>query len=118
MARWIFFFIAVLLGILAGMYYGWVINPVEYVDTAPDSLRIDYKTDYVLMVAEVYGGEGDLDLAVRRLALLGDTPPTEMVVEAMLYAVENGYGEYDLALMQALADALQSWIPGGEAPGP
>ncbi len=100
------------------MYYGWVVSPVEYVDTAPDSLRIDYKTDYVLMVAEAYHVEADLGLAVRRLALLGDNPPAETVAQATLFAVEQGYARTDLALIQALADALQSWNPSLEVPGP
>ena len=30
---------AVLLGAAAGLFYGWVVNPVEYVDIAPESLR-------------------------------------------------------------------------------
>ena len=36
------------------MFYGWVVNPVEYIDIAPESPRVDYKTDYVLMTAEAY----------------------------------------------------------------
>ncbi len=54
MSRWTKFLIAVILGAAAGLFYGWVVNPVEYVDIAPESLRVDYKTDYVLMVAESY----------------------------------------------------------------
>ena len=58
-SRWILFIIAILAGAGLGLLYGWVINPVDYVDTAPDTLRIDYKTDFVLMVAEAYQGESD-----------------------------------------------------------
>ena len=48
-SRWILFIFAILVGAGLGLLYGWVINPVDYVDTTPDTLRIDYKTDYVLM---------------------------------------------------------------------
>jgi len=118
MTRWILFLITIVLGAAAGMYYGWVINPVKYIDTAPDSLRIDYITDYVLMVAEAYQAEGNLDLAVRRLALLGDTPPQERVLNAIVFALEQKYIEADLALMQKLADDLQTWNPSLEIPYP
>lgn len=116
MSRWIAFLLVIILGAAAGMYFGWVINPVEYVDTAPDSLRIDYKTDYVLMVAEVYHAENDLGLAARRLALLGDLPPQQVVGDAISFANNNNYPQPDLALMQSLAEALKTWNPSLELP--
>ncbi|UCF61533.1 MAG: hypothetical protein JSV37_02300, partial [Anaerolineaceae bacterium] len=67
--------VGLIIGLVVGLIYGWVLRPVEYVDTAPDTLREDYRTDYVLMVAEAYAGDGDLDLAQIRLATLGPQPP-------------------------------------------
>lgn len=118
MSRWIRFLIAIAIGAAAGMYYGWVLKPVEYIETAPDSLRIDYKTDFVLMVAEAYRAENDLSMAVRRLGMLGDKPPMDIVVEAILFAVDNDYAESDLKIMQSLADDLQTWNPSLEIPSP
>ena len=112
MARWIKFLIAIALGAAAGMYFGWVVSPVEYVDASPAALRVDYRADYVLMVAEVYDSEGDLSMAVRRLAQLGDLPPADIVAEAIAFGMEkNNFVEPDLALLQKLAIALQSWNP-------
>jgi hypothetical protein len=45
MSRWMKFLTAILLGAAAGLFYGWVVNPVEYVEITPRSLRVDYKTD-------------------------------------------------------------------------
>lgn len=119
MSRWIKFLIAIGLGAAAGMYFGWVISPVEYVDAAPAALRVDYRADYVLMVAEVYAAEGDLNLAVQRLALLGDLPPAQVVAEAIAFGIEkNNFVEPDLALLQQLAQDLQSWNPSLGAPAP
>jgi hypothetical protein len=117
MGRWIRFLIAILLGIVIGLIYGWVFNPVQYVDTAPDSLREDFRTDYVLMVAEAYQAEEDLSVAVRRLAMLGDAPAREIVRRALLFAEDVGYAESDLELMRTLEDDLQAWNPavGGSA---
>src|SRR3989304_1587990 len=64
------FLIGLALGVVLGLGYAWRIQPVAYYDTAPDSLRQDYRVDYVLMVAQSYQGEGDLRLALLRLAAL------------------------------------------------
>lgn len=118
MSRWIAFIIAIALGMIAGLLYGWVISPVEYIDTAPNSLRSDYKTDYVLMIAEAYGLDHDVGLAARRLASLGDLTPSEHVDQALAFAVQNGYGQTDLLLMRTLADALYVWNPNLDIPSP
>jgi hypothetical protein len=110
-SRWIRFLIAVLLGGALGLIYGWVVNPVKYVDTTPNSLRADYQADYVLMVAESYHANRDLPLAARRLALLGDAAPTEHVQQAMIFGAQNGYAEPDLDLLSQLASDLKTWNP-------
>jgi hypothetical protein len=118
MKRWIYFLLAVLIGVAAGLYYGWELNPVEYVETTPATLRIDFQTDYVLMVAEAYQGEGDLDLAARRLAVLGETPPAEIVRQAMIYAAQIAYADSDQDLLGKLASDFQTWNPLLGAPTP
>jgi hypothetical protein len=118
MRRWIWFFIAVGLGFGVGLLYGWVISPVKYVDTTLSNLRYDFQTDYVLMAAEAYRADGDLDLAARRLAALGDTPPAEIVRQAMIYAAQLQYADSDQELLSQLASALQTWTPPGGALAP
>jgi hypothetical protein len=118
MSRWILFLITIALGFAAGLYYGWRLDPVEYVDTAPDSLREDYKADYVLMVAEAYQGEGDLNMALNRLSLLGNQPPAEIVETAIHFAatIDPPYAEVDLVLMRKLAEDIRARFPAAEAP--
>jgi len=118
MSRWFFFLLSIGFGIAAGLFYGWVVKPVEYIETSPDSLRIDYKTDYVLMTAETYHAEGNLEMALRRLAVLGDSSPSDSIASALVFAAKTGYGEADIALMQNLADALQVISPTAEIPQP
>jgi len=81
-------------------------------------LRMDYKTDYVLMVAEAYRLENNLNLAARRLALLGTDTPDETVSKALEFARQIGYNESDIVLIQSLADGLRTWNPSLEAPPP
>jgi hypothetical protein len=105
--RVVWFFIMIALGAAAGLVYGWVINPVKYVDTSPASLRRDYQADYVLMVAEIYAGDGNLEQANRRLVMLSSQPPARVVADAQLTARELGYAAADKDLLDRLAQALK-----------
>jgi len=116
MPRWLKFLIALALGVAAGLVYGWVVSPVQYVDTAPESLRADYRADYVLMAAEVYHVDHDLDAAARRLTIFGSTPPAGIATQALTYAFQNKFPDADLRLLQELSAALQTWQPAGGAP--
>jgi hypothetical protein len=118
MSRWLSIFIALGIGAALGLVYGWVIDPVQFTDVTPDTLRIDYRTDYVLMVAEAYQSEQDPALAARRLAVLGSDPPALIAGEAYNFAQQSIYPADDLALIQELEVALQTWqpIPGTSLP--
>lgn len=105
----IWFVICLLAGIALGVIYGWVINPSQLVDAPPDTLRKDYKADYVLMTAEIYARESDTAKAARRLALLGNEPPVRLVQRAILDGRELGYATVDLDLLGKLLQALQIW---------
>ncbi|NJD59023.1 MAG: hypothetical protein C3F13_17105 [Anaerolineales bacterium] len=118
MSRWTKFLLVLILGAAAGLFYGWVVNPVEYVDIGPQNLRSDYKTDYTLMVAESYQVDHVLGLAVRRLADIGNSAPQEIVTEALNYALQHDYAPQDMALLQSLGDDLASWDPNQEVPTP
>ena len=82
-------FLGLALGLLSGLLIGWLVLPLEYVDTDPSSLRSDFRTDYVLMTAAAYAGEGDIGLAQVRLAALGPQPPSEIVAQAASKKAEN-----------------------------
>jgi hypothetical protein len=109
--RIFWFLVAIILGLVGGMYYGWIVNPVKYVNTTPDSLRYDYKTDYVLMVAEVYQNEQNLTLAARRLSLMGSDSPGRLVQRSIASGREIGYPVQDLELLEQLSVDLQTWSP-------
>ena len=118
MGRWIRVGSVIILGFGLGLAYGWIVSPVQYVDTAPDSLREDFKTDYVLMVAEAYDADENLALAVRRLALLGGDTPVVLVEAAVQVGEELGYNPDDLGLMEDLRKALRTWNPSLEVQTP
>jgi len=108
----------ILLGLLLGLLYGWLIRPVEYVDTTPDALRADYRADYILMVAEAYASDSDLDLARVHLAALGPRPPVSQVVEAIDFGLQHGYTQLDLETLNRLVVDLRAIPPSAEIESP
>ena len=107
--RWLFIILALAAGIGIGLAYGWVIDPVDFFDLTPETLRADYKADYVLMTAEAYHAEQDPGLAARRLAIFGTQSPSAIAAEGLDYARKNGFPDSDIALIQELVTALQAW---------
>ena len=107
--HWLTFLIALILGIALGLAYGWYIDPVEYTDTTPDTLRSDYKTDYVLMIAETYRLNPDPAFAARQLAIFGAQTPSAIATQALDNARANNYAQADLTLLQELVTAMQAW---------
>ncbi len=107
--RWIFILLALLLGAALGLAYGWYIDPVDFFDLTPDTLRADYQADYVLMTAEAYSVEQDPGLAARRLAIFGTKSPSAIASDGLTYARTNRFADSDIALIQELVTALQAW---------
>jgi hypothetical protein len=105
--RFLFFLIMIAVGLGLGLLYGWVISPVKYQNTSPDMMRADYQADYVLMVAEVYRADQNLEQASRRLALLSSLPPARVVAEAALTAKQMSFAPSDLQVIDDLGRALQ-----------
>lgn len=66
-----------LLGVPIALYYAWLVNPVEYVKTAPSSLRQDFREEYLVLIAAAYAGTGDLDRAKARLSQFDETNVAE-----------------------------------------
>jgi len=108
-SRLLFIIIALAAGIGIGLAYGWIIDPVDFFDLTPDTLRADYKADYVLMVAESYRTEQDPGLAARRLAIFGSQSPSAIASQGLEYARTNGFADPDITLIQELVTALQAW---------
>lgn len=111
MIRYILFVVMIVIGAIFGIFYAREINPVDVVDAPPSSLREDYKTDYVLMVAEVYAQEKNPVLAARQLALLGTDDPIEIINQALVDALDLQYPPNDLIVMRDLAEAMKTWSP-------
>jgi hypothetical protein len=112
------FILGIILGIGLGLVYGWLLTPVEFVDTSPDSLRADYRTDYVLMVSEAYQRDVDAEEARRRLAALGPDAPAQIVAGALEFAQDQGFAGLDIERLEGLHSALERRLASPEIRNP
>jgi hypothetical protein len=107
-----------ILGLLAGLLYSWVISPVKFIDTAPLSLRADFKDQYRLMIAASYQATGDLGRAQARLALLGDPDPVAALTDQAQQLFSAGSPNGPISALAALAQAIQQNSSRTQTPPP
>jgi hypothetical protein len=114
--RALWFFLMMAIGVGVGLYIGWFDKPRgPSTGAAPTGMRQDYRTDYVLMVAETFQSDASVPLAVSRLSFLGNTPAVRLVQEAIVDGREMNYTQTDIELLARLYQALQN--PSNPTPG-
>jgi hypothetical protein len=87
----IFLLTGLVIGVVLGLLYAWVLTPVESVETNPSTLSDGYKDAYREIIAEAYIANGDLGRAKARLDLLGDEDPVRaLTVQAQITLGEEG----------------------------
>lgn len=98
----------VLIGFGLGLLYSWLIDPVAYINTSPDTLRPEFKNHYRSLIALAYHSRADLNRARSRLMLLADDRPAfELGAQAQRLLGQGGSQVEARALAQ-LAAALGS----------
>jgi hypothetical protein len=109
--RLFWFLFSIVIGAAVGLAYGWLVKPASFSGSLPATLRADFKTDYVLMVAEVYQKDGSVALAANRLSSLSSESPVRVAQQAVLYARELEYNPDDMDRLGHLVEGLQTWAP-------
>ena len=109
--RLLFFFLAILVGVVAGLAFGWMMMPPAAPSDAPiSSLREDFKTDLVLMVAEEFQTALDPMQALNQLDELDDGDPITLLGASIQYAQTIDYPEADLKLMRDLLNNIDAEV--------
>ncbi|PWH18673.1 MAG: hypothetical protein DDG60_00125 [Anaerolineae bacterium] len=103
-----FLFTGLLLGIGLGVAIAWGIPQSEPVNTAPASLRADFKDEYRFMIAAAYTVSGDLGRARARLATLGDPDPLLALGEQAQRLLAANVSIERVRILANLSEALQS----------
>lgn len=101
-----------ILGIAFGLIYSWVISPVKYVDAAPNSLREDFKHQYLTLISVAYMASGDLERAKARLNELGEADIAQIIAMEAQRALAEGRPSSEAQALGSLAAAL------GQGPEP
>jgi hypothetical protein len=111
--KWVMIGTAAVAGLLLGVLYAWVINPVEWIDGTPANLREDYQTDYLSAAIDSYSVNRDVDLAVARYQSLGEAAPT------ILAGLQADPGEVNPAAVDDFAATVSLYeVPAGTTPTP
>jgi hypothetical protein len=97
---------ALILGIVSGLLYGWMIDPVHYDKTTPKVLRADFKDRYRALIAEAFLANQDIGRATSRLALLGDTDGVVALTLQAQRAIAENRPEAEIQALTYLMLAL------------
>ena len=106
MKRLAFFLGGIVLGVGLAVLIGWVLLPLQQQEVSPDSMRDDYRVEYVRLVAVAYRADGDLVVAEQRLRELDGTPFTAPLVDLAVVWIDAGRS---LDLVAPLAELARAF---------
>ena len=87
-------------GIILGLFYGYVIDPVEWINAPLDLVREDIQEDYLRMAIDQFGNKQDKNLALKRWRELGTA------AKDTLNSVENYPGTLDQAEIYSFKELI------------
>jgi hypothetical protein len=103
--------LGLVLGGLIGLFVGWVVLPVEYVNSDISDLAPQYQETYTVMVASGYIADGDALGAVERLRSLGVDNVPAYVQDLTERYITNSRDIDDIRRLVALAEGLGRLTP-------
>jgi nucleotide-binding universal stress UspA family protein len=98
--------LAAVAGLAGGLFYTWVVDPVEYYDTAPDALYAQDKAVYLAIIGDLYAYEQDLDQVKARLADLGVEADGTVLAGFIEQHLDGGGRPEEVRNLARLAEAL------------
>jgi hypothetical protein len=76
--KWAWAVVGVIVGLVLGLLYAWVISPVEWKDASPSLLSEPYRQEWMRMAIDSYAANRDADLALTRYQALGERGPASL----------------------------------------
>jgi len=107
-------FLALILGLLLGLTWGWGIQPVEWYDAPVSLLRPELQDEYLRMTIDSYQVNRDSELALRRYKELGEAG------YSLFQNVKANPGKLDPNFLDQFKDLLKQnnlYAAPGEQPG-
>lgn len=96
------------LGLGIGFLVAWVLVPIQFIDTTPASLRVDFKDEYRFMIASAYAANNDLLRAQARLGTLADLDPLNALGEQAQRMLASDSSAAEAQIVADLSTALQN----------
>lgn len=93
-----------------GLLIAWVISPVRYIDTNPNTLRSDFKDQFRITIAASYASDHNLERAKARLALLGDPDAVQALTAQAQRMLGSGESFNIIQEVAGLATDLQTGV--------
>ena len=93
------------LGGIGSLVYALVINPLEFVDTLPPQLHMDYQFIYINLVIDSYDLNHDLDLATAHL----DSWEEPEIVSLLSILLEKAVTAEDFERAELIRDILLTY---------
>ena len=97
--------IGIAAGIALGLFYAWIIDPVEFRTADPSQVEARYREAWIITAAEAYVASGDWDRAQVRLNALGD-PNLAQTVSALFERVSTNGPNPEARALARLSDRL------------
>ena len=98
------------LGVGGGLAIGWSV-PVRTGQSDPSVLATDWQDDWILMTAQAYSLDGDLEAARQRVALVGEAELGPRVAGRGQSAIAEGLPPRYIGALARLAAALGTRLP-------
>ena len=106
------------IGAILGLLYSWLVQPVQYTNTTPATLRSEFKDQYRAMIAAAYVANGDLLRAKARLELLQDENVAQVLAQQAQKSLADGRFPEEARDLALLAVALGEAPPATPPPAP
>lgn len=104
------FFIAITVGVAAGLSYAWLLAPSRPRDRTPEHLNAVDRELYLRLIADSYAATGDRAAAEARLAAMGHSSP-DYLKDLIAADLQPGHSALDNSHLAALALALEIASP-------
>lgn len=98
--------VGLVLGLIGGLIYSWVISPVIFVDASPALLQDEYKSAYIELISQSYIATGDWETTQQRLATLDDPEIANTVSTQLESAIRTQKPDRTIRGLAALAQQL------------
>jgi hypothetical protein len=108
---------ALIIGVAFGLFFAWVVSPIQYIDLTPKALSEEAKDNYRLLVSAAFSANGDLERARARLNELDEEDPAQMLTWQAQRALTEGRPVQESHALGVLALAIvQGYAPDSPSP--